>query len=371
MIARLIAALVAVALFGVLVNAFLSVQGVRGNLLLYFHRHPPARRLVLPAPGSAGHRPPPAPAKLVRKRLLDRLERGQIVVALWAAGVAVLVGGLLARGLLAPVLRLTEAIRRYGRGDRGSRAVVRGHDQLAELAATFNSLADQIEREEQQKERMIADIAHELRTPLTVLRGELEAVRAGLRRLDAGTLDRLIGEVELLAHLVGDLRLLSSADSGTLVLLKRSCDLAGLVQGVVDSLTPRASAAGVTLSTRLEPGVVLADAERIRQVCYNLLDNALRYAPPGTAVEVSLELRAEVIFTVADRGPGIPEEDLSRVFDRLFRVDPARARGEGGSGLGLAIVRTLVEAHGGTVQALRRSGGGSVFRVKLPNTAPD
>ena len=249
--------------------------------------------------------------------------------------------------------------------------MVRGHDQLAELAATFNSLADQIEREEQQKERMIADIAHELRTPLTVLRGELEAVRAGLRRLDAGTLDRLIGEVELLAHLVGDLRLLSSADSGTLVLLKRSCDLAGLVQGVVDSLTPRASAAGVTLSTRLEPGVVLADAERIRQVCYNLLDNALRYAPPGTAVEVSLELRAEVIFTVADRGPGIPEEDLSRVFDRLFRVDPARARGEGGSGLGLAIVRTLVEAHGGTVQALRRSGGGSVFRVKLPNTAPD
>ncbi len=348
---RLVLAFALVALFagGLTTGLILNIQ--QSHVNRYFGEH---ARNVLPAePQRRG------------MTLLKELQDANLKATAVALALAIAIGGYLAWRLSRPVAELTRAARAYAAGDRSARARVNGNDELAELARAFNDLAERLQQEEELDRRRVADIAHELRTPLQVLKGELEALADGMLDPDPETLERLVEEVDHLALLVEDLRLISLAESGGLVLQRAPEDLADLLKRTAEVFAAAAAARGVKLEVEAEPVVVALDAGRMRQVVLNLVDNALRHARAQVVVR-SWREGNEACFAVADDGPGIAEEDLPYVFDRFYRADPARTRSSGGSGLGLAIAKAIVEAHGGRIEAGNRPEGGAVFTVCLP-----
>ncbi len=218
-----------------------------------------------------------------------------------------------------------------------------------------------------------ASVAHELRTPLTVLQSRLEAARDGLLRVDHDELETLLQQTRVLSRLVDDLKTLSLAEAGRLHLAPRAVDLRGLVQRVATGFRTAAAARGVRIDLDVPPVAVRApvDPDRVAQVLANLLDNALRHTPAGGTVRVGVAQGADgAVVTVADPGPGFPDEVLDRVFDRFSRAGTARSRATGGSGLGLAVVKALVDLHDGRVEAGNAPTGGARVVVTLPTDAP-
>lgn len=357
---RLVLAFALVALFASGITAALVWQAQQQRVHRFLDRD-------LPRAIETGAHPPGRPHRFLeeQRRLLDELKAANLRAALIALLVALGVGGALAWRMTRPVSELTRATRRYAEGDRDARARVRGRDELADLARAFNELAERLQTEEELDRRRVADIAHELRTPLAVLKGELEALADGMLDPDPETLERLVEEVDHLALLVGDLRLLSLAESGGLALEPVPHDLAELLAKSAEAFAAGAEARGVALELDLEPAPAYVDPARLRQVVFNLVDNALRHARTRVRLGCRLE-DGRACLWVADDGPGVPEAELPRVFDRFYRADPARSRSSGGSGLGLAIVRAITEAHGGEVTAASRAGEGAVFRVCVP-----
>lgn len=242
---------------------------------------------------------------------------------------------------------------------------MRGRDEVAALAQSFNQLLEELSRKEEEEKRLLADIAHDLRTPLTVLRGDLEALEDGLLPCTPEHLRRLQEEVHLLSRLVEDLRLLTLAENRALPLKPQALDPVALVRGVLETHTPRATAKGVELALEGSAPPLLADPEALRRVLHNLLDNAFRHTPEGGRVEVRLREEGPwVRIAVRDTGPGLQPGEEERVFQRFYRGDPARTRG--GSGLGLSIARSLVEAMGGRIRAENHPEGGALFTLWLP-----
>jgi len=302
--------------------------------------------------------------------LLYRLNRAALIAGLIGGGLSLLLGLALAYGLLRPVSELTRAASRLAKGDLSQRVAVRGKDELAMLAATFNRMAESLERAENARRALTADIAHELRNPLAVQRASLEAIQDGVYPLSLESLQPILEQNHLLTRLVEDLRTLALADAGQLQLERTPTDIPALVERILDRFAPQASAQSVklTLSTPpTPPPLLLADPMRLEQIIGNLLSNALRYTPPGGSIECVITLqRAALSLTIHDAGPGIPAEALPHIFERFYRADKSRSRAEGGSGLGLAIARQLAEAHGGTLTAANHPAGGAVFTLLLP-----
>lgn len=281
-----------------------------------------------------------------------------ILLALW-----------LARQLLRPVAALRDVTARLARGELNARAPLLSRDELAELALHVNAMAQALEESEQQRRRMLADISHELRTPLTVIRGEIEALLDGIRQADPGALESLHGEVLRLNKLVEDLHQLTLADAGDLHFDWQRIELAGLLQPLLDRYRPRAAAAGLDLAWTVptQPLYVKADAGRLTQVIINLLENSVRYTDKGGQIAVALSAGgASAQLVVEDSSPGVPAGAHASIFERLFRVDGARTRERGGSGLGLSICKALVEAHGGSIEALPSQLGGLRMVLRLP-----
>jgi two-component system OmpR family sensor kinase/two-component system sensor histidine kinase BaeS len=227
----------------------------------------------------------------------------------------------------------------------------------------------------------VADVAHELRTPLTVIQGNLRAILDGVYPLDKSEVTRLYDESRLLSRLVDDLRELAQADAGQLRLNLRPTDVSQLIGSIVESLASTAEEQGVVLGAQVPDNLppAEADADRVAQVMHNLLANALRHTPDGGSVTVSASLVGDALeIAVADTGEGIAPEDLPHVFERFWRADPARTRGEpprshagpkpvNGTGLGLSVAQSLVEAQGGRIWAESTPGQGSTFRFTLPS----
>ncbi len=292
---------------------------------------------------------------------------------LWAVAVAG-VGGLLlvsltSRRALRSVRALTFAARRMGAGDLTQRVDAGGRDEIGELSRTFNGMADALERAERQRRHLVADVAHELRTPLSNVQGYVEALRDGVLEPDAHTLATIHQQVMYLSELVEDLRLLADTEAGDFSLHRERGLLADALRECVEGVRARAEAKGVALASRLPANApeMSFDRTRLAQVVGNLLDNAIRHTPPGGSVTVEMDVGADAAtVSIRDTGEGIPEEQLSFVFDRFYRVDPSRSRITGGAGLGLTIARQLVEAHGGTIRAESTPGQGAVFVIDLP-----
>lgn len=293
-----------------------------------------------------------------------------VVVALLVVVGAVAAMGLALRPVLSPIGRLEAGARRLGAGDLDTRVPETGTAELAELARTFNSMAESLETDDDRRRRWTSDVAHELRSPLQNLRGHLEAAQDGLMTTDDEWFDSVVDEVGQLAHLVDDLQVLTLSDSGRLALQRSPADVGELADDVVAAHRARAQRLAIELRTEGR-GVASIDARRIRQVLGNLVDNALRHTPAGGSVTLTVQqIDDRVEVTVADTGEGIPADALGRVFDRFARVDEHRNRGAGGTGLGLAIVAALVEAHGGDVNVDSTLAEGTSFQVSLPTQAP-
>ncbi len=241
--------------------------------------------------------------------------------------------------------------------------------EVADLARSFNRMADTLEDADRQRRQLTADVAHELRTPLSIIKGRLEGIEDGVYRADPEQVAGLLDEVSLLERLIEDLRLLALADAGQLTLAPELVDPAGLLQDARRSFAQQAQERGVALQVAAGPALpeLTADPQRIAQVLGNLVSNALRHTPAGGMVALAARAQPDgVLFEVRDSGVGIAPEDLPRIFDRFFRADSSRARASGGAGLGLAIARRIVEAHGGRIWATSAPGQGTAVHFILP-----
>jgi signal transduction histidine kinase len=274
----------------------------------------------------------------------------------------------IARWISVPVERLTAAARRMESGDLAVRVEPAGGAELAELARGFNAMAAALDRNEEQRKRMVSDVAHELRAPLTNIRCELESMQDGLTAPTPERIASLHEETMHLAHLVDDLQDLALAEAGRLEIDAQPVAVTALAKRAAAGMEMRARERGVAI--RVEGGddvVVLADARRTVQILTNLLANAVAHMENAGEVRITWERHAsEVVIRVKDAGVGIPPDDLPRIFERFYRVDVSRSRSTGGAGLGLSIVRQLVAAQGGRVWAESVVGAGSTFSFTLP-----
>lgn len=290
-----------------------------------------------------------------------------IVLALIAAGWIALK---LAARILAPLNSLAESARRIASGDLSARATP-GDQSLGEtahLVDDFNTMAGRLQDMANDMSAWNAAIAHELRTPLTILRGKLQGVIDGVFAADEQLIRNLLLQIDGLSRLADDLRVVTLADSGHLDLRKEPIDLATEIERVADLVKPSFEEAGFFLKLTLVEVPILADGLRVRQALLALLENARRYATPGTIEVATLVSDGEAIIRVEDGGPGLPPEFARRAFEPFFRSDPARSRRNGGSGLGLSVVRAIAEAHGGKASYRKSSRGGASFEISLPLT---
>ena len=313
--------------------------------------------------------PKSSPDPISAWRLHNPIRQYVLWGCLIGGGVALALTFALSRRILTPIKALTLATRRFGQGDFSQRLKFKDKGEVGELAQAFNSMADDIERAEQLRKNLVADVAHELRTPLSNLQGYLEAVRDGVIKPDADAIHSLNEEVALLSRLVNELQELSLAEAGELKLTCHPVNIDEIINKAVGAIQAQATAKGVSVSIDLPPKLPLVniDSQRISQVLCNLIDNAVAHTPKGGNVTVSAKEKGDwAEITVADTGEGIPAEDLPNIFERFYRVDKSRARTTGGSGLGLTIAKRLVEAHGGKIEAQSKPGKGSRFTFTLP-----
>lgn len=293
-------------------------------------------------------------------------------------GALLLFSGLIS-SMRRPLEELVDAAGRLAGGDRSTRVEVGGLSETATLGAAFNEMAAELEQEEVRKEELdrlkdefVLTASHELRSPLTSVQGFAELLmleKDSLTPRQAETVEVILDNCRHLVRLLNDLLDLARSDAGRLAIRPQPTEVAPLVEDVVRTMRAQTEAGGQALSEHVPSGLPLIEVEpdRIRQILVNLLTNAHEYSPEGASIAVSAQAAgAEVEIAVSDDGPGIPEDQLERIFERFTRGEAGLTQRVGGTGLGLAISKSLVELHGGSIRAESTVGHGSTFRVRLP-----
>ncbi len=313
------------------------------------------------------------PAEGVDASFLRRQYVGLAVVVVGVLLIALVLARLLAVRWARPLAEAQAAARRIAAGEFSVRLPAPrdggGASEIAGLHGDINLMAEALSRLESSRQRWIAELSHELRTPLAVLRGEVEALVDGIRPLDRAALASLQEEIRRLSRLVEDFHLLATSELRALPCEFEAVAPAALLQAALERIAPRAKALGLVIEAPV-PRVLPAahwDAVRISQLLANLLENSLRYTEaPGIVQVTARSLGATIEVRLDDTPPGVPEGDLERLFDPLYRADPSRSRAFGGSGLGLAIARAIAQAHGGRLRAEASSLGGLAMVLTLP-----
>jgi len=306
------------------------------------------------------------------ERYLESVTRSLLWSSLAAASLALFLGLFLAVRITRPLGLLTQAARSVVSGDLSAPVPVRGRDELAALSVSFNEMVAELRRLDAAKKQVIADSAHELRTPVTLIQGTIEGMIDGIFPCDTATLKSVHEETLRLSRLIDTLRELEIIESGELRLDIGGVDIRETIRKAIASFSSSARAKGIALSSEnlsaLSP-LARGDYLRIGEVVYNLIANSIKYTPEGGTVRVREEAGSEgsIAFSVDDSGPGIPEDERGRVFERFYRVDKSRASNSGGRGLGLAIAAEIVNAHGGIIFVGLSDLGGASFVVTLPS----
>ncbi len=321
--------------------------------------------------GHMGGRIPQAIPMVVTSEedFLERVNDSLWKVGLIAVAVALVIGLILTRQITRPVRALISGARHLTKGELSYRVTVKSRDEIGELADSFNIMASSLEKGEQSRRQLTADIAHELRTPLTVIEGTVDGIIDGVFQPDTEHLRSIKEQTALLTHLISDLRDISLAESGQLKLNLTSTDMVELVRRVVSNYEINAREKNIRIKLEEEPQIseIEADTVRMEQVISNLLVNAIRHTPSSGSISVTIKNdEGGLAISVADTGEGIAQDDLPHVFERFYRSGSSRSRKEGGTGLGLAIVKQMVEAHGGKVWVESKKGTGSIFSILLP-----
>jgi signal transduction histidine kinase len=277
----------------------------------------------------------------------------------------------LARGMTSPLREMARAASAMAAGDYGLRVTATSRDEVGDLARAFNSMAAQLAETDRQRHELIANVSHELRTPLSALQATLENVVDGVATRDDLAFEAMLAQTQRLGRLVSQLLDLSRLESGATARAVAPVDVAAVLDDVATEAGISHPHVDVVVDIGQANGLTIrGDAERLHQVVANLVDNAARYGPDGHPVDVRARSGPErVAIEVADQGPGIPDDELTRVFERFHRTDEARSADAGGTGLGLAIARWIVELHHGSIRATHNDPTGCRMVVELPRTA--
>lgn len=310
---------------------------------------------------------------IIDDALAAKFRERQLALLAWLAPVAMLLAllaaALLVRHFLRPIQQLAAGTKRLTAGEYSHRIELKSRDELGDLARDFSVLAQTLEAEENLRQRWIADTSHELRTPLAVLRSEIEAIQDGIRKPEPRRISALHAQVLSLTKLVNDLHQLSLGDAGLLQQLKQKLDLNQILQDVHLANDARAESRGleIHLHTTEMALETRGDPSRLFQLFNNLVDNSLQHTDSGGEVRIrSFQTATEVIVQINDSAPGVSDEALPKLFERLYRPDVSRNRHSGGSGLGLAIAEQIVEAHGGKLTATHSPLGGLQVECRMP-----
>lgn len=316
----------------------------------------------LELPGMAEGMPMPFPPRGVGPSLWATRVGGLIWLVAGGLIIVMVIRG--ARRLIGPISEVMQAAQRVEGGDYAVRVRERGPRDVRRLSRAFNAMATRLERNEQDRRRLLADVTHELRTPLTILQGQLEGLLDGVYPRDEAHLNVALDETRVMARLIEDLRTLTLSEAGSLKLERESVDPGALIADIAAAFGAQAVQSGIQLSAEAEPDLPALDADptRLREVLGNLIANALRYTPAEGRIQLgAARSDGAICLTVSDTGRGIAAEDLPHIFDRFYKGADSR-----GTGLGLAIAKSLVEAHGGTIAAESAPGQGTTMTVRLP-----
>jgi two-component system, OmpR family, sensor histidine kinase AdeS len=312
------------------------------------------------------------PGSISETWMPSRVEIIWIVCTIIAALVmALFVAIRLSRRILTPLNSVAESLREIAQGNLDARALMGRHamGETAQLVSDFNAMAERLQYMTRERQFWNAAIAHELRTPVTILRGRLQGLAEGVFSPDSDIFLGLLRQIEGLARLIEDLRVLSLNDSGHLELHQTEVKLAEEIRAVIDSFATTLDAKGFTLNQELDTRLqTCCDAVRIRQALLALLENACQHANPGTLTVRLSHSETTCYLSVTDEGPGITDEAANDVFTAFHRIEPSRSRQSGGSGLGLAVVRAITEAHGGHAVCQPSGHGGTTFVLCWPIT---
>ncbi len=308
--------------------------------------------------------------------LMEQLDTLQLTIITYFFAVLIVIiclGFFMSDIISRPINKLKTALMRTSRGDFTVRAQVKGHDEIAQLAQTFNRMSQQLEDLDETRNRFISNASHELKTPLSAIKVLVETI---LLHDDSEMDPEMIrdflsdvnGEVDRLNLIVQDLLTLVQMDSKGIVLNKTELSLAELVDETISRLMPLASQKGIALRAHyLDDPTVCVDRMRISQAIYNIVDNAIKYTDEGGHIDIRIDTENDdALLQVQDTGMGIPEKDLPYLFDRFYRVDKARSRSTGGTGLGLSIVREVIAMHDGDITVASKEQEGTTFSITLP-----
>lgn len=307
----------------------------------------------------------------INQRFRDALNESLLWASAAAITASLLISAFVTWRITRPINAMVAASQRIADGHYTERLPKHSPDEIGDLIHSFNQMAESLQQTESMRQQLIADVTHELKTPLTTIMGMMEGLEDGVMAANPATYHLVHQEADRLRRLVQDLQELSRIEGGQIALNLRSHAPAELVKFATDRLTPQFADKNIALHVNLPPTLpcVYADLERTGQVLMNLLGNALQYTPAEGRVEVSAQaVDHEVRFAIKDSGVGLTEADLSKIFQRFYRVDKSRSRASGGSGIGLTIARHLIESQGGTIWA--ESAGpnlGSTFYFTLKN----
>lgn len=302
---------------------------------------------------------------------LDRINRFLIVSGLTIAAVAMILGVAFADSISKPILRVLALAQSLGKGDFSARIGQKDSTkEISQLYHGMNELAGEMGKQDAMRRRMAEDAAHELKTPLTIAKARLEAMSDGVLPIGQEGLAASISELDRLSDMLMMLEKVSRIESGLDSIVRKECSIAFTIGSAVEAMTPLFSAKGVDLilvDSGSEARMML-DCDKIRRAVENLLSNSLKYTDAGGSVIVTVSAGAtSAEISVEDSGSGIDPNDLPHIFDRLYRADESRNRASGGMGIGLSLVRSIIEAHGGTVRAESEMGKGSKFIISLPS----
>ena len=284
------------------------------------------------------------------------------------AGMGLVVSYFLSGNITRPLRQLSQAAEKIRQGHLKQEVPVETQDEVGQLAAVFNQMSAELAANESNRQEFLANIAHELKTPLAVLQGHLESMLDGVEEPEPEKLFSMQEEVMRLTRLVGDLRDLSLAQVHQLELHLQPVDLGEKAERAAELLEPLLEEKRLHFVKNMAPSLPVRqlDPDRVNQILYNLITNAIRYTHPGTAILLQTEpVGKRVRLIIADEGPGIAPEDLDHIFEQFYRGDKSRNRASGGSGIGLSLAKSFVEAQGGTITARNRKEGGAEFVVEL------
>ncbi|MCK5060764.1 HAMP domain-containing protein, partial [Candidatus Bipolaricaulota bacterium] len=302
------------------------------------------------------------------EEFLASAKRSALLGGAIAFALALLLSVLLISEVLSPLRVLTRATEQIARGDLSQRVKLKARDEFGQLGDSFNRMIKNLRHSEEIRRSMTADIAHELRTPVTIIQGNLEAILDEIYEPTTDTIAPIYEETLRLGQLIDDLRDISLAEAKELQLNIEPIEVVASIKQLVETISASLDQ-GPQIRVEANSTIpqVPVDLKRFQQVLVNLLTNALRFTPQQGMIHIQvLRKDQEVEVRVADSGPGISPEEIPHLFERFYRGDQARSRGQGGSGLGLAISKQLIEAHGGRIWAENDPSGGAIFVIRLP-----